>query len=57
MVDPVDLAKKLKALRENLPAVKDSQMLEAEIKKHQFDALVKQGFTPEQALAIVIGTK
>ena len=53
--DKVSLAQAIKHIRENMVAQKESIILTAELNKYKFDAHIAQGFTPDQALRIIIG--
>lgn len=50
--DRVKIAQDMLELRENMPALLESIALTAKITKAKYDALVKEGFTPEQALEL-----
>lgn len=47
-----DLALMVRSLRENMPAHMEAVTLQAALTAHRYNALVNQGFTPEQALVL-----
>jgi len=44
------MAQAVKAMRENLPALEDMHRLTSHLMRIRYDALLSEGFTPEQAL-------
>jgi hypothetical protein len=52
----VELARSIRRLREEMPMQLELQQLLARITKAKYDALVAEGFTPDQALTICKGT-
>lgn len=49
------LAQEIKRLRDNLPAMLELQRLQAKMMREKFLALIKEGFTEEQALKLCHG--
>lgn len=54
--DNVNFAVLVKNMKDNILAHIEYQQLDARVKKAKYDALVKEGFTSEQALTLVKGT-
>lgn len=53
--EQVSLAQAVKNLRETMPAMLEWQALQARIQRARFDALMREGFTADQALTLVKG--
>lgn len=47
-----DFAKSVKSIRDNILAHCEYVSLNAKIQKSKYDSLIKEGFTPEQALVL-----
>lgn len=45
-------AQSVRAMRENLPALIEYIQIQSELTKAKYDALIKSGFTPAQALRL-----
>lgn len=45
-------AQALKEVRENMPAILENIALQAQMTKAKYDALIKNGFTAEQAIEL-----
>lgn len=45
-------AQMLREMRENMPALLDMAVMTAKLYRHKYEALLKEGFTPEQALRL-----
>jgi hypothetical protein len=48
----VDIAIAVKTVRENLPAMLEMSRLQARLMREKYIALIKEGFTEEQALRL-----
>lgn len=48
----VNLAQSIKTIRDEMPLQIELQQVLAKLAKAKFDALVREGFTPEQALSL-----
>ena len=57
MFKKANFANLVNEMKANMTAYFEMIKISAEMRKVKYDALVKEGFTPEQALAIVIGTQ
>lgn len=51
----VQVAMEIKNLKDNLPALLEFHRLQAKIAREKFLALIKEGFTEEQALKLCQG--
>jgi hypothetical protein len=51
--EQVSFAQAVKNLRDTLPAMLEWQALQARLQRARFEALVREGFTAEQALYLV----
>lgn len=52
-----DLKAAVDAMKRSLPAFIEMQSLIAQMRKASYDAHIKQGFTPEQALVLCANTR
>ena len=55
--DVVVIAQAIKSFRENLPMLGDLLDIEAQRAKMQYDALIKRGFTPDQAMYFCVHSR
>jgi hypothetical protein len=53
--EQVEIAQVLRRYRENMPALMEFQRLKAQLTREKFNALVRAGFTEEQALKLCQG--
>lgn len=50
--DRVKMAQAIQTMKDQLPMILESIEIHAQLTRAKFDGLVKQGFTPEQALEL-----